>query len=149
MQVRNFWLEFKTFAFRGNLIDLAVAVLIGNAFGQVVKSLVDNILMPILSYVIPNGGSYRSWHIGRVEVGPFLAEMIHFLIVALAMFVVVVKLLGAMHKVLSPRGDAPSNKECPYCLSMIPIKAVKCAHCTADLAERPGGPPDYGPIGAG
>jgi large conductance mechanosensitive channel len=141
-RIRDFWKDFRKFAFKGNMIDLAVAVVIGNAFGAVVNALVKNIIMPILSY--PMGladkdgklESYKQWHIGQVEIGPFLAELVHFLIVSLAMFLVVVKLFGMMQKLVSDGDDSPTTKECPYCLSEIPIKAVKCAHCTADLAEE-------------
>ena len=131
MPIRHFWEEFKKFAFRGNLLDMAVAVVIGNAFGAVVNSLVKNIIMPLVSYVVGLAGkdgkleSYQQWHIGQIEVGPFLAELFHFLIVSLAMFLLVVKLFGTMHRLLSPHSDTPTNKECPYCLSVIPIAAVK------------------------
>ena len=141
MRIRNFWHEFKKFAFRGNLFDMAVAVVIGNAFGAVVNSLVKDVIMPVVSYAVGMAGkdgkleSYKQWHLGQVEIGPFLAELFHFLIVALAMYLIVVKVFGAMHHLFSPHSEEPTNKECPYCLSTIPIAAVKCAHCTADLAE--------------
>jgi large conductance mechanosensitive channel len=139
MRLKQIWNEFKKFAFRGNLLDLAVAVVIGNAFGQVVNSLVKDIIMPVVSYAVGLAGkdgkleSYKQWHIGQVEIGPFLAELFHFLIVALAMFLLVVKLFGSVQKLLTHDDDTPTNKECPYCLSQIPFKAVKCSHCTADL----------------
>ena len=147
MQVRDFWKEFRTFAFKGNMIDLAVAVVVGNAFGAVVNALVKNIIMPIVSYPVGLAGkdgqleSYTQWHIGQVEIGPFLAELFHFLIVALAMFLVVVKLFGSMQRLVSRDVGTPATKECPYCLSTIPYKATKCAHCTADLAANPDGQP--------
>jgi large conductance mechanosensitive channel len=147
MQVRDFWKEFRTFAFKGNMIDLAVAVVVGNAFGAAVNALVKNIIMPIISYPVGLAGkdgqleSYKQWHIGQVEIGPFLAELFHFLIVALAMFLVVVKLFGSMQRLISRDDGTPATKECPYCLSMIPHKAVKCSHCTADLVTSPDGKP--------
>jgi large conductance mechanosensitive channel len=137
MNAKSFWNDFRQFAFKGNMIDLAVAVVIGNAFGAVVNSLVKNIIMPIISYISPKGGSYRSWHIGPVEIGPFLGEVINFLIISLAMFLVVAKLLGSMEKLMGPKEDEPKTKECPYCLSTIPAKATKCAQCTADLPTEP------------
>jgi large conductance mechanosensitive channel len=154
MRIANFWNEFKKFAFKGNLLDLAVAVVIGNAFGAVVNSLVKDVIMPVVSYAVGLVGkdgkleSYKQWHIGQVEIGPFLAELFHFLIVALAMFVLVVKLFGTMQRLLSPHGDTHSNKECPYCLSVIPVAAVKCAHCTADLAESVDARRDREAVGA-
>ena len=139
--VRNLWQEFKSFAFKGNLIDLAVAVIIGGAFGAVVNALVKHIFMPILSYVIPTkGGGWMSWHIGRVEIGPFLGELLNFFAVALAVFIAIVKILGAVQKAAfkppEPAG-APTTKECPYCISLIPIKATRCAHCTSEQPALP------------
>src|SRR5687767_13332355 len=129
------WSEFKTFAFKGNLIDLSVAVVLGAAFGAVVNSLVKNIVMPLISYVIPTEGGYRAWHIGRIEVGVFLGELLNFAIVALAIFLVMVKVLGNIVKRVAPPPDpaAPTTKECPFCLSAIPLRAVRCGHCTSDL----------------
>lgn len=131
---RDLWAEFKGFALKGNLIDLAVAVVLGGAFGAVVNSLVKNILMPMLTYITPGKGGYQAWKLGRVEVGAFLGEVINFAIVALAMFVLMVKVLGGIQKAARlTKSDEPTTRECPYCLSNIPLKAVKCAHCTSDL----------------
>ncbi|HEV8604882.1 MAG TPA: large conductance mechanosensitive channel protein MscL [Tepidisphaeraceae bacterium] len=133
--MKHLWQEFKSFAFKGNMIDLAVAVVIGAAFGAVVNSMVKNIFMPLLSYVIPNQGGYRAWHIGRLEVGAFLSEVLNFLIIALAVFLVIVKLIGVlMQKAAPPPAPSePITKECPFCLMVIPIKARKCGHCTSEL----------------
>jgi large conductance mechanosensitive channel len=133
--MRKLWQEFKTFAFKGNMIDLAVAVVIGAAFGAVIASLVKNIIMPALSYMTPGEASYRTWQIGRVEIGAFIAEVINFLIIAAAIFLVVVKLLGSVLKRAQPAPPpaGPTTKECPFCLSVIPLKARRCAHCIADL----------------
>jgi large conductance mechanosensitive channel len=144
----QFWDEFKRFAFKGNLLDLAVAVVIGNAFSAVVTSLVKNILMPIISYVLPNSGTYREWHIGKVEIGAFLGELLNFTIVSLAMFVVVVKLFGTMQRLLSPQGADSTTKECPYCASVISNKAIRCPQCTSDLAEVRDPNRDHEPISA-
>ena len=135
----EFWNDFKEFAFKGNLIDLAVAVVIGNAFGAVVTSLVKNILMPMISYLMPNSGTYRDWHVGKIEVGAFLGEVLNFTIIALAMFVIVVKLLGSMQKIIPSQTPESTTKECPFCASEIAKKAVKCPHCTADLVENGAG----------
>ena len=67
--MQKLWQEFKAFALKGNMIDLAVAVIIGAAFGSVINSLVKNILMPVLSYLLPSPEGYRGWHIGRIEIG--------------------------------------------------------------------------------
>jgi large conductance mechanosensitive channel len=128
------WEEFKAFAFKGNMIDLAVAFVVGAAFSGVVKSMVDNIFMPIIGYIPLSKAGYQGWHIGHVMIGKFLADLINFLLISLVVFIFVVKLMRAFVK---RRGEEPppepTTKECPYCLSMIPIKASKCAHCTADL----------------
>jgi large conductance mechanosensitive channel len=127
--------EFKEFAFKGNMIDLAVGVVLGAAFGGVIKSMVDNIIMPIVSYVPGLSHGYESWAIGRIRIGHVLADLLNFSLVALAVFLVIVKLLGAvMRATAKPAAPAaPVMKECPRCISMISIKATKCPHCTADL----------------
>jgi large conductance mechanosensitive channel len=133
------WREFKGFALKGNMIDLAVAVVIGGAFGAVVNSLVKNILMPLVSYVTPGKEGYLTWKLGRVEVGAFLGDLVNFMILAVAMFVLIVKVLGTIEKAVKLRKpDEPVIKECPYCLSKIPSKAVKCAQCTSDLPPEQG-----------
>jgi large conductance mechanosensitive channel len=136
MQSTELWKEFKGFALKGNAIDLAVAVVIGGAFGAVVNSLVKNVIMPALEYILPSQGTYREWHLGRVQVGVFLGELVNFLVIALAMYLVMVKLTQALRRTGLISGAAPANRPCPYCLSSIPAKATKCAHCTSDL------PPD-------
>ena len=128
--------EFKKFALKGNVIDLAIAVVIGGAFGKVVDSLVKNVIMPAVSYVSPKPEGYESWHIGRIAIGTFLSDVVNFLIVAVAMFLLLVKFLDLIQKA-SPwaKPGEPATKECPLCLSAIPYRARKCAHCTADLPE--------------
>ena len=139
----QFWNDFRKFAFKGNLIDLAVAVVIGNAFGAVVTSLVKNVIMPLISYVIPNSGTYREWHLGKIEIGAFLGELLNFSIISLAMFVVVVKLFGTMQKLFSPDVPDASTRECPYCISVISKKATRCPQCTSRLDEGESIPSDF------
>jgi large conductance mechanosensitive channel len=136
--MRHVWQEFKQFAFKGNMIDLAVAVIIGAAFGQVISSLANDVIMRAISYAIPANLSYTEWTIGSKDkgilIGKFLGALVNFLIVALVVFVVVVKLMGAVLRRAAPAAPSePTQKECPFCLSNIPVKARKCAHCTADL----------------
>jgi large conductance mechanosensitive channel len=136
----SLWSEFKNFAFKGNMIDLAVAVVLGAAFSQVINAIVKGIIMPLISYVdLGKGDGYQTWHIGRLMVGSVLAELLNFTLVALAVFIVIVKLIGALVKRAVPPAapDAPTSKECPLCLMTIPIKAVKCGHCTSDLPVEP------------
>ena len=133
MNMKSLWSEFKSFAFKGNLIDLAVAVVLGTAFGAVINSLVKNIFMPLISYVTPNM-TYTEWHFGKIQIGAFLGELVNFTAIALAIFLFIVKLVGMIvQKTTPPAPSEPTSKECPFCISNIPIKATKCAHCTADL----------------
>ena len=137
MITRSLWHEFNTFAHKGSLVDLAVAVIIGAAFGKVVDALVKFVVMPMLSYMVPGDvGGYRAWKLGRVEIGAFLGEVINFLVIALALFLVMVKLLGTIRR-LAPHGEPgePTTKECEFCLSTIPFQARRCAHCTSELPK--------------
>ena len=129
----KFWDEFKNFAFKGNMIELAVGVIIGTAFGAVVNSLVKNVIMPALSYIIPNQQGYKEWHLGLVKYGEFMGDILNFLIVAAAVFFMIVKVVGFLTRKPPAPPAAPTTKECPFCLSTIPIKASKCAHCTSEL----------------
>jgi large conductance mechanosensitive channel len=134
------WSEFKSFAMKGNMLDLAVAVVIGGAFGTIVTSLVNDLIMPAVSYLMPAGLSYEQWAIGTAEkpirIGRFLAAVVNFLIVALSVFLVVVKVMGSMIRRAhaAPKPQEPTTKECPHCLSVIPVKASKCSQCTSELA---------------
>lgn len=137
-RTRGLWKEFSSFAFKGNMIDLATGVVIGAAFGDVIKSIVNNVIMPIVSYVPGLHGGYQSWHIGAIKIGNVLADILNFTITAAAVFLVIVKLLGGAMRTMArkdPEGD-PTTKECPKCLSLIPYRATRCAHCTADLPPR-------------
>ena|SRR5687768_2839231 len=139
--VTSFWQEFKSFAFKGNMIDLAVGVIIGAAFGRVVSSLVDNVLMPLLAAAGAGGKGYEGLSFtlngSEIKYGLFLGAVINFLIVAAVIFVLIVKLMGAVIKRAdsTPAPSEPVTKECPLCLSQIPTRARKCGHCTADLSD--------------
>ena len=135
--------EFRKFAFKGNLIDLAIAVVIGAAFSSVIKSMVDNIIMPLVGFVLPGKGGWTEWAIGpenhRIKVGLFLSDGLNFLIIAFAVFIVMVKFLQLLqkHVMEEKKGEAPTTKECPACTSSIPIRAIKCPQCTADIPAAP------------
>jgi large conductance mechanosensitive channel len=125
--------EFRDFVMRGNVLDLAIAVIIGSAFGKIVSSLVNDIIMPLIGLV--TGGinfSQRTSTIGQAVItwGVFVQTIIDFLIVALVIFLIV-KTANKLKK--APALTDPTTKECPYCLSTIPIKATRCAHCTSEL----------------
>ena len=86
--------EFKNFAFKGNVIDLAIGVIIGGAFGKIVDSLVKDIFMPLIALVLPGQEGYESWQWNKIHYGAFLAQVVNFLFIALILFVFIVKLLG-------------------------------------------------------
>lgn len=194
--LKPIWSEFKAFAFKGNMIDLAVAVVIGAAFSGVVNSLVKDIIMPSLSYVTTAASEVKktaaevtreatskiglkgpspltqpaqpaasppsaapapspspaapapdaepmavdfSWKIGRLQIGHFIAELINFMLVAFAVFLLMVKMVGSVAKnvIRHAQPSEPTTKECPECLSVIPYKAKRCCHCTAVLPPNP------------
>jgi large conductance mechanosensitive channel len=141
--------EFKEFAMRGNVVDMAVGIVIGAAFGKIVSSLVADIIMPPIGvlfgdvdfteiYINLSGGTYESLAAAQeagaatMNVGVFINTVIDFIIIALAIFFVI-RGMNRMKREEEEAPAAPTTKECPHCLSEIPIKATRCAHCTADL----------------
>ncbi len=123
--------EFKAFIMKGNVVDLAIAVVIGAAFGKIVTAIVSGIIMPMVSYVMP-GGDWQHWTLGKFQIGSVLGATVDFLIIAATVFLVLVKLLGSMTKKDAPAAD-PTTKECPACLEQVAIKATRCKHCTSQL----------------
>jgi len=145
--------EFKEFAMRGNVVDMAVGIIIGAAFGAIIKSLVDNVIMPPIGLLLGNvdfsnlfiilkqgatAGPYltvaEAKEAGAVILGYgiFINTIISFIIVAFSVFIVI-KNINRMKRQEEVPPAAPTTKECPKCLSNIPIKATKCAYCTSDL----------------
>ena len=130
--MKKFLQEFRDFALRGNVMDMAVGVLIGGAFSGIVTSLTDNFINPILS-LVTQGARYTMTDIGGFASN-FLSSVVNFIIMAFILFCLmrmVNKAVSLGKKKEEPK--APTTKECPYCLSQIPIKATKCAHCTSDV----------------
>jgi large conductance mechanosensitive channel len=147
------WKDFKAFILRGNVMDLAVAVIIGASFGSVVKSLVDDVIMPPIG-LLTGGADFNAHYLllkagekapppyatpaaakdaGAVTLnyGAFLSTVLTFLIVAAAVFI----LVRAMNKLYTkPLPAAPNTKECPECKMTIPLTATRCPHCTQKLA---------------
>lgn len=138
--------EFRDFALRGNVLELAVAVVLGAAFGRVITSLVDDVIMPPLGFLLGgmdfkelfidlSGGGYATLAAAQaagaavIRYGLFLNTIVAFLIVAFVIFLLVRQLNR-----LFAKPAAATTRECPYCLSTIPLKATRCAHCTAQLA---------------
>ncbi len=125
--------EFKEFIMRGNVLDLAIAVIIGGAFGKIIGSLVNDILTPVIELVM--GGvnfSEAAFTFGAAVIkwGSFIQTIIDFLVVALIIFLIV-KAANKMKKAPAPAD--PITKECPYCFSTIAIKATRCPQCTSEL----------------
>ena len=131
--LKKFIEEFKAFALRGNVMDMAVGVIIGGSFSGIVTSLTDNFITPIISLV---GGTRYSWEQINGFVSSFVGTVVNFLIMAFILFC----LLKAVNKLMAlgkkPEAPAaPTTKKCPYCCSEIPIEAVKCAHCASELPK--------------
>jgi large conductance mechanosensitive channel len=139
--------EFKEFAMRGNVLDMAVGVVIGAAFGRIIASLVDDIIMPPIGLALGNvdfanlfinlsGRDYPSVAAAKaagaatINYGIFFNTILNFLIIAFVIFLVI-RQVNAMQK--PKEAPAVMTKECPLCLSVIPVKATRCAHCTAEL----------------
>jgi large conductance mechanosensitive channel len=143
--------EFKEFAMRGNVVDMAVGIIIGGAFGTIVKSLVDDVLMPPIGLMLGNvdfsnifmvikagktAGPYATLAEAKaagavtVNMGVFMNAVIGFVIVAFAVFLLI-RQINALKRAEAPA--APTTKDCPYCFSVIPIKATRCPNCTTEL----------------
>jgi len=141
------WQEFKKFIQRGSVIDLAVGVIIGGAFGSIVNSLVNDVIMPPIGLLIGNvdfsnlyfnlsGGSYPSLAEAQnagavtINIGLFINALINFLILAFVIFI----LVRQVNKLQKPETTpAPATKDCPFCYSTIPIKATRCPQCTSEI----------------
>src|SRR5512145_368171 len=137
--------EFKEFIMRGNVVDLAIGVVIGAAFGKIVTSFVEDILMPPIGLALGNvdfsnlfinlsGKDYPSIAAAKaagaatLNYGIFINNIINFLIIAFVIFL----LIKQINRMQRPAA-APATKDCPHCLSTVPVKATKCAHCTSEL----------------
>lgn len=137
--MKGFIKDFKDFISRGNVIDMAVGVIIGAAFGKIVSSLVDNILTPLLGILI--GGvnfSDLSVVVGTAEVkyGAFLQSVFDFLIIALVIFTIIRQISKVTSKFKKEEVAAPTEKECPFCKSTISIDATRCPYCTSELESK-------------
>ena len=139
--------EFREFAMKGNVLDMAIGVIIGGAFGKIVTSLVSDVLMPPLGLLLgkvdfsslflnlsgtpqPSLAAAKAAGAPTVNYGVFLQTVFDFIIIAFAIFLIV-KQVNRLKTPAAP--GAPTTKDCPLCLSTIPIKATKCAHCTSSV----------------
>jgi len=124
--------EFKAFIMKGNVVDLAIAVVIGGAFGKIITAFVEGLVMPMVSYVLPKG-DWQTFMLGKFGVGKVLGATVDFLIIALVIFLVLVKGLDALARKKKEEAAAPTTKECPACLEQVPLGAKRCKFCTSDL----------------
>ena len=131
--------EFGAFIKKGNVVDLAVAVVIGAAFGKIVSAAVSDLVMPLVNALVPQG-DWRKWEVSPLHfrVGDFLGTVVDFLIVALVIFLVMVKLVGAATRKTSAAAPAAITKTCPECLEAVPIAARRCRACTSMLVAQAG-----------
>lgn len=143
--------EFKEFAMRGNVLDMAIGIIIGAAFGKIISSFVADVLMPPIGMLM-GGADFTDYFVtlkgtalptlaatkaaGAVTInyGVFINTVLDFLIVAFAIFLLI-RQVNRLKKKEEPAPAAPSTKECPQCLSVIPLKAKRCAHCTTQLVS--------------
>jgi len=127
------WKEFRDFAMRGNVMDMAVGIIIGGAFGKVITSLVSDILMPPIGWLLGrvdfSNLSLRISPNVTIKYGTFINTVVDFLIVAFAMYIVVKQ----MNKIFK-KDEAPTTRECPYCMSKISLAASRCPSCTSALS---------------
>ena len=141
--MKKFFEEFKKFISRGNVMDMAVGVIIGGAFTAIVNSLVNDIFMPVLSLITGGfdiAGMSVSFGVGdnaaTLNYGAFLSAVINFLLIALVIFCIIKAMNTAKDKMLKKQEEeapAPTTKKCPYCMSEIDIQATRCPNCTSEL----------------
>lgn len=146
MEKKGFIAEFKTFISRGNVMDMAVGVIIGGAFQSIINSLVNDVVMPLIS-VITGGLDFTAWKLSLgsgenapvLAYGNFITAVINFLLMAFVIFTFMKIMNNMAAKVIKKEEEeeaAPETKICPFCQSEIPVGAVRCPHCTSVLEEE-------------
>lgn len=137
--------DFKKFAFKGNVVDLAVGVVIGAAFGKIVSALVADLVMPIVALVLPSGDWRTSGLVLKeaadpkdnvvLKYGDFIGAVLDFFVVALVLFIIVSRVIKAAEGRLHHKAEEapPVTKECPACCETVPLKATRCKFCTSEL----------------
>lgn len=148
----GFFGEFRKFIMRGNVMDLAVGVIIGAAFQSIITSLVNDIIMPVIT-LITGGIDFTNWFVAldgssyatlaeaqeagasTLNYGVFITAVINFLLMALVIFCIVKALNTVAEKAKKKEEEAPTEKDCPFCQMKISIKATRCPHCTSELPE--------------
>ncbi len=143
MAKKGFISEFKEFISRGNVMDMAVGVIIGGAFQSIINSMVEDVIMPVVS-LVTGGIDFNEWsykmgsgeNAAVLHYGNLITAIINFLLMALVIFIFI-KVMNNLSDRMKKKPDevAPTTKKCPYCLSEIPVEATKCAHCTSDIED--------------
>ena len=142
--MKKFFAEFKEFVMRGNVLDLAVAVIIGGAFQSIVSSLCDDVITPLIQLIISKAIGVDSidemtkvLNVGTIQFGNFISAVINFLIMAVIIFILVKGVNGLLNirKKEETEEEAATTKVCPFCKSEISIEATRCPHCTSQLEE--------------
>ncbi len=149
------WNDFKVFALRGNVVDMAVGIIVGGAFGTIAKSLVEDVLMPPIGLLLGNvdfadlffvlrpgepAGPYATVSVAQeagavtLNYGIFINNVISFLIVAFAVFLAIRVMNNLRREEEEAKKKEPTDKECPYCFTSIPVEAKRCPNCTSELA---------------
>lgn len=138
--------DFKKFAFKGNVIDLAVGVVIGGAFGKIVSALVADLFMPLVALVLPSGDWRNSGVVLRhgadpkddviIKYGDFFGAVLDFVVIAVVLFIIASRIIKAAegHLTRTKPAEAPVIKECPFCCETVPAKATRCKFCTSQFA---------------
>ncbi len=138
--MKNFWSEFKKFISRGSVMDMAVGIIIGGGFTAIVNSLVNDLVMPLLS-VLTGGYDFTKLAVvlgsgdnaATLSYGLFISAVINFLLIALVIFCLIKSINKMKDKLAKKEEEAPTTKKCPYCMSEIDIAATRCPHCTSEL----------------
>lgn len=137
--------DFKKFAFKGNVVDLAIGVVIGGAFGKIVSALVADLVMPLVSLVLPSGDWRTSGIVLKtapdpkdnvvLKYGDFIGAVLDFFVVALVLFIIVSRIIKAMESRFGKPEELPppATKECAACCEQVPLKAKRCKFCTSEL----------------
>lgn len=138
--IKSFLNEFKTFAMRGNVMDMAVGIIIGAAFGKIVTSLVEDVMMPPIGWLLGNVDFsdlvLKLNDTTTIKYGAFLNTVISFIIVAFAVFILIKAVNTLQAKVIKEeQAAAPSTKKCPYCCSDVALEATRCPFCTSELKK--------------
>ena len=134
--MKSFMKEFKEFAMKGNVMDLAIGIIIGSAFTAIITALVDNIFSPLLGLLIKVDFNEAAVNVGGVDIlyGAFLMAIIKFILIAFVLFCMI-KAMNKLRKEPEAVEEEPTTKVCPFCKSEIPIEATRCPHCTSQLEE--------------